>query len=155
MRFSWWCFVPSGCLAGEVAEEGSPGAPLHGFLSLRGDQDLGRITVSITWITPLLPKMSVLVIFAEFTVTVPSAVATSMDSPFRVFRREGVALLQVRVSNWGALGSLPSGMLQPPWHVTAAPACYQLYYLSGKLVARFSWFALSSLFLAFELVLLA
>ena len=27
---------------------------------------------------------------------------------------------------WGALGALPSGMLQPPWHVTAAPACYRL-----------------------------
>ena len=29
---------------------------------------------------------------------------------------------------WGALGALPSGMLQPPWHVTAALACYRTLF---------------------------
>ena len=62
------------------------------------------------------------------------------DSSFRAFRTECVALLEVRFSNgqnggkgcswefWGALGALPSGMLQPPWHVTAAPACYRTLF---------------------------
>ena len=29
---------------------------------------------------------------------------------------------------WGALGALPSGMLQLPWHVTAALACYRTLF---------------------------
>ncbi len=41
---------------------------------------------------------------------------------------------------WGALGALPSGMLQPPRHVTAAPACYRtlfsyLFFQAGLLHA--------------------
>ena len=29
---------------------------------------------------------------------------------------------------WDALGTLPSGMLQPPWHVTAALAFYRTLF---------------------------
>ena len=66
---------------------------------------------------------------------------------------------------WGVfLGILGRSWCAPVGHVTAALACYSrpsmlqeplwLSYLSGRLVARCSWFVLASLFLAFQLVLL-
>ena len=84
---------------------------------------------------------------------------------------DGVTLLELRFSNGQNgggrvfLGVLGCSWGAPVGHVTAALACYsrpgmlqdplQLSFLSGRLVARCSWFALASLFLAFELVLLA
>ena len=84
---------------------------------------------------------------------------------------EGDALSELRFSN----GQHGRGMVflevmgrslgAPVGHVTAALVCYsrpgmlqdpfRIYVLSSRLVARFFWFALASLFLAFELVLLA
>ena len=54
---------------------------------------------------------------------------------------------------WGALGAPPPGMLQLPWHVTAALACYRTLQLSF-ILGSCSWFALASLLIVFELVLL-
>ena len=84
---------------------------------------------------------------------------------------ERVALLELRFSNGqNGGGRVFLGVLGRYWgarvgHVTAALACYirprmlqdpiQLYIMSSRLVARCSWFALASLFIAFELVLLA
>ena len=46
---------------------------------------LGRITVSITWITPLLDVMSVLTTFAPSTMTVPSLTVMARFDPSTVF----------------------------------------------------------------------
>ncbi len=48
------------------------------------DYSFGRSTVSITWMTPLVPTMSVFTTFAPPTVTAPSSTTTSTDSPLTV-----------------------------------------------------------------------
>ena len=90
------------------------------------------------------------------------------DSSFRAFRIENVALFEVRFFQTTKMagGGLILGVLGRSWgapvgHVTAALACYsrpgmiqdplQLSFLLGSC----SWFALASLLIAFELVLLA
>ena len=58
-------------------------SPMQG-LDLPGG-NVGMITASITWITPLLAPMSVLTTFAWSTVTAPSRVAIFTVSPLTAF----------------------------------------------------------------------